>query len=113
MSSAASAPSKLAARGGRPPGPVPICPENPSREPPEGPGPRTGASDVSAAREACGIRRCGADRAGLVDGLLIFRLGVAVPDHAAAGLDVETAVLHHRRPQSDAHVHVAPRREVA
>ena len=52
-------------------------------------------------------------RLGLVDALLELGLGVAVVDDAAAGLDVEGAVLHHRGAERDADVHVAAGGEVA
>src|SRR5512144_1711565 len=51
--------------------------------------------------------------AGLAAALLVFRLGVAVGDDAAARLHVKRAVLDDRGAQRDAGVDLAVRRDVA
>src|SRR3546814_6659686 len=56
----------------------------------------------------------GADEgAGLVAAFLELALGIAVVDHAAAGLDVHHLVLHHGGPEGDAGVHGAVGGEIA
>jgi hypothetical protein len=64
-------------------------------------------SAVAAAGEQAGILGRAAQRVGFVDGFLILCLGVAVIDHAAAGLDIERLVLQHRGAQCDAEIHLA------
>ena len=63
----------------------------------------SGSDLVEVARHLGGVQQ----RSGLGDRLLELGLGVAVVDDAAAGLDVERAVLDHPGPERDAGVHLA------
>src|SRR5262245_25526175 len=78
--------------------------------PPVGPSPVAAWRPLGKAHGLLGRLEQGA---GFVEALLLFRRGIAVGDNPGTRLHVDRAVLHERRAQDDAAVHLAIGREVA
>src|SRR5215212_6010278 len=70
-------------------------------------------SEARTAGEPHGIFSRPKQRFGLVDAFLLLGGRIGIVDDAGARLDRHAAVLHHRRPEHDAGVHLAVGAEIA